>query len=76
MGIVTTGLLVVNSLLLLVIIRTYQAYLPWIVNEIRVLQAIQIFVPIIMILAEFWVYDRIVDWWDRRGEKQDRLFEP
>ncbi|MGI9519490.1 MAG: hypothetical protein ACR2NP_20730 [Pirellulaceae bacterium] len=69
-------LMIANSWLVGKIVGANMPYVPDLFDDVRVYQFFMIFVPILMVCAQFWVYDRIRDSWIRRGgrhESQDRL---
>ena len=60
-------LMIANSWLVGKIVGANIKNLPDIFDDVRVYQFFQIFVPILLVCVQFWLYDRIRDAWIRRG---------
>ena len=58
-----TVLMLINSNLIGQLVRMTVRLLPDILDDVRLYQFFQIFLPMIMVAIQFWIYDR---WKDRR----------
>lgn len=54
-------LMLVNSYLVGQVVRSNVHLLPEILDDVRLYQFFQIFLPIVMVGIQFWIYDRIKD---------------
>ncbi|MDG1808369.1 MAG: hypothetical protein P8J91_17555 [Pirellulaceae bacterium] len=56
-------LMIVNSYLVGKVVRSFVYLLPDILDDIRLYQFFQIFLPIVVVCIQFWIYDRCKDLW-------------
>ena len=55
------ALMIANSYLVGMFIQANIPYLPEVLQDVRVYQFFQIGLPFVMVLIQFWIYDRIRD---------------
>lgn len=55
------ALMIGNSWLVGVLVQANIVYLPELLRDVRVYQFFQISLPFVMVLIQFWIYDRIRD---------------
>ena len=66
-------LMIVNSYLVGKVVRSFVYLLPDILDDIRLYQFFQIFLPIVVVCIQFWIYDRCKDLWlGKRGGRTNR----
>ena len=73
-AIVTCGLLLLNSFLVGVFLKHNQQNIEPLLGNIpfiHVVQAAHVFFPVVMILAQFWLFDYLVDISGRNREQRD-----
>lgn len=56
-------LMIVNSYIVGQFVRSGVHLLPEVLDDVRLYQFFQIFVPIMMVCVQFWLYDRLKDRW-------------
>jgi hypothetical protein len=56
-------LMIGNSYLVGLLVGSTVHLLPEVLDDIRLYQFFQIFVPILMVCLQFWIYDRLKDRW-------------
>ena len=56
-------LMIVNSYMAGKVVRSFVHLLPDILDDIRLYQFFQIFLPIVLVCIQFWIYDRCKDLW-------------
>ena len=66
-----SALMIANSWLVGKVVAANMQHVPDLFDDVRVYQFFQIFVPILLVCLQFWVYDRIRDAWIRRGHAED-----
>ncbi len=66
-----SALMIANSWLVGKVVDANMENVPDLFDDVRVYQFFQIFVPILLVCLQFWVYDRIRDAWIRRGQDDD-----
>lgn len=53
--------MILNSYIAGKVLESNLQYIPELFHDVRLFQFCQIFVPILLVLFQFWVYDRIRD---------------
>ena len=65
-------LMIVNSYIVGKMVAVFVRRLPDILDDVRLYQFFQVFLPILIVCIQFWIYDRIKDHWLRaRGTAND-----
>lgn len=54
-------LMILNSYLVGLVVRSSVHLLPDVLDDVRLYQFFQIFVPILLVCFQFWIYDRVKD---------------
>ncbi len=54
-------LMIINSYLVGLIVQTNLRYIPGFFHDVRLFQFSQIFFSFVLVLIQFWIYDRIRD---------------
>jgi hypothetical protein len=54
-------LMIANSYLVGMILQANLSYIPELLHDVRLFQFCQIFIPFILVLVQFWIYDRMCD---------------
>lgn len=67
-GALCCGLLLINAILCQFLCALLNNAFPTLFSDLRALQAVMYFGPILLIGIEFWIYDRRVDYLSRHQE--------
>ena len=71
LGIVCSGLLVLNIAIVGLAIEWVAGTQPWFSQQVKLQQILRYVVPIAMIFIQFWLYDYFRDKIDRRQDIED-----
>lgn len=58
-------LMIVNSYVVGKVVASFVRKLPDILDDVRLYQFFQVFLPIVIVCIQFWIYDQIKDRWLR-----------
>ena len=59
-------LMIANSYVVGKMVGSVVGMLPDILDDVRLYQFFQVFLPIVIVCIQFWVYDRFKDYWLRK----------